>query len=75
MVSWSFTTPKDRNTNERIMVKYATGQPMGLYSSWAALAITNHILVRLAAYRLGFNKFSDYLVLGDDIVIFSPQVA
>lgn len=48
---------------------------MGLYSSWAALAVTNHTLVRLSARRLGINKFTDYMVLGDDIVIFNPPIA
>jgi hypothetical protein len=48
---------------------------MGLYSSWAALAVTNHFLVRLSGARRGFNEFEDYLVLGDDIVIFQEQVA
>lgn len=57
------------------MVKYGIGQPMGLYSSWPALAITNHILIRLAAYRIGEHKFDRYLVLGDDVVIFCPNVS
>jgi hypothetical protein len=48
---------------------------MGMYSSWPALAITNHVLTRLAASRVGIDKFSDYFVLGDDIVIFNPNVA
>lgn len=39
------------------------------------LGITNHILVRLAANRCGYSEFSDYLVLGDDIIIFSKEVA
>lgn len=48
---------------------------MGMYSSWPALAITNHILVRLAGAKLGINKFSDYFVIGDDLVIFNSDVA
>lgn len=48
---------------------------MGLYGSWSALAVTNHVLIRLAATRLNIDKFEDYMVLGDDVVIFHPQVA
>jgi hypothetical protein len=48
---------------------------MGLYTSWPTLALTNHVLVRLAAVRIGVNKFSDYFVLGDDLVIFNKEVA
>lgn len=32
-------------------------------------------MVRLAAARIGKMKFSNYMVLGDDLVIFSPVVA
>jgi hypothetical protein len=47
---------------------------MGLYSSWDALAITNHVLIRISALRVGKKKFSDYLVLGDDVVIFNNEI-
>lgn len=48
-------------------VKYQVGQPMGLLSSWAAMALTHHCLVRLGWEILG-RKFK-YRILGDDIVI------
>lgn len=48
---------------------------MGLYTSWPALAITNHILVRLAGAKLGIKAFKDYFVLGDDLVIFNNKVS
>jgi hypothetical protein len=32
-------------------------------------------LIRLAARRIGIVKFCDYIVLGDDVVIFSKDVA
>lgn len=48
---------------------------MGMYSSWPALAMTNHVLTRLAAARVGIEKFTDYFVLGDDLVIFNNKVA
>lgn len=39
------------------------------------MALTNHILVRLAGVLVGLDKFDDYLVLGDDIVIANRKVA
>jgi hypothetical protein len=48
---------------------------MGLYSSWPALALTNHALVRVSALRQGIQKFKDYFVIGDDVVIFNRKVA
>lgn len=56
-------------------VKYATGQPMGALSSWAMLALTHHVMVRMAALRAGYREFSMYLVLGDDLVIADERVA
>lgn len=58
-------------------VKYAVGQPMGALSSWAMLAITHHLIVQLA-YQRSYKKddwFSNYELLGDDIVIFDTLVA
>jgi len=56
-------------------VKYGCGQPMGLYSSWPAMALTNHVLVRLAATNLGKDNFQRYMIIGDDVVIYDKYVA
>lgn len=48
---------------------------MGAYSSWAMLALTHHVVVRVAAHRVGLLNFSDYCILGDDIVIRNDAVA
>lgn len=61
-------------------VEYATGQPMGAYSSWAMLALTHHAIVQWAALRAGVVTFGskwflDYALLGDDIVIANKGVA
>lgn len=48
---------------------------MGALSSWAMLALTHHILVRIAALRVGMRNFEDYAILGDDIVIYNDKVA
>jgi len=60
-------------------VKYACGQPMGALSSWAMLALTHHFIVHYCAWISGvvpINKpFTQYAVLGDDIVIWNKTVA
>lgn len=57
-------------------VTYKVGQGIGAYSSWASIAVLHHYLVRLAAYKaLGVYNFRDYIVLGDDVVIFHSLVA
>jgi len=60
-------------------VHYSVGQPMGVLSSWAMLALTHHLLVQWAAIRTGSVKpdqwFQNYAVLGDDIVIADTVVA
>jgi hypothetical protein len=56
-------------------VKYNAGQPMGAYSSWPAMALTHHLIVRVAALRAGFPHFTSYALLGDDLVIANAVVA
>jgi hypothetical protein len=58
------------------LIKYAVGQPMGSYSSWAAFTLTHHLVVAWAAYPYyGFTPFNNYIILGDDIVIKDDKVA
>lgn len=63
----------------KMAYKYSVGQPMGAYSSWAMLALTHHFIVQVCAWSVpGFpygKLFADYVVLGDDIVIFNTKVA
>lgn len=65
--------------NEHTAVQYAVGQPMGALSSWAMLAMTHHLIVQFAAFQVYRENlkgyFSDYAVLGDDIVIFDTKVS
>lgn len=56
-------------------ISYAVGQGIGLYSSWASLALTHHIIIRHSAFLAGKPGFEDYLVLGDDVVIADKEVA
>jgi len=39
------------------------------------MALTNHVIVRLAAARLGFERYDRYQIIGDDIVIFDYEVS
>jgi hypothetical protein len=56
--------------------KYAVGQPMGLYSSWASLATVHHFIIQYCAWRIGLNgPFLQYAVLGDDVAIWNKPVA
>ncbi|QCF24448.1 RNA-dependent RNA polymerase [Entomophthora muscae mitovirus 4] len=60
---------------EKCNVKYNAGQPMGAYSSWAIFALTHHIIIRVAAMKVGKSFFTNYAVLGDDVVIADESVA
>jgi hypothetical protein len=62
-------------TPEGDYIKYNVGQPMGAYSSWAVFTLSHHLLVQYAAYKLGYTKFKEYILLGDDIVIYHDKVA
>jgi hypothetical protein len=71
-IDWLYHPDKD----SRVFVRYAVGQPMGAYSSWAMLALTHHLIVRIAALRNSKNpKLVNYAVLGDDIVINNDAVS
>lgn len=52
---------------------------MGFLSSWPAMALTHHAAVIWSAVKaLGIErglKFKNYVLLGDDIVIFNDKVA
>jgi hypothetical protein len=51
-------------------VRYAVGQPMGAYSSWAMLALTHHVIVYVSYKWAGVDfREANYAVLGDDMVV------
>lgn len=71
-------TAKKIGVDPNTSFRYSVGQPMGALSSWAGLAITHHWIVQVAAreaYPDLEGWYEGYEVLGDDIVIFDPQVA
>jgi hypothetical protein len=72
MVNYQYNVPGDKGVNA---VRYTVGQPMGLYSSWPAMALTNHVLVRLAALRARIESFESYMIIGDDVVIWNSDVS
>jgi putative transposon-encoded protein len=41
-------------------VTYATGQPMGMYSSWPLMALVHHLIVRYSANLVEIPNFTDY---------------
>jgi len=56
-------------------VAYATGQPMGAYSSWPAFALCHHLVIQESAARAGLNlPYSNYMLLGDDVVLGDEEV-
>lgn len=56
--------------------RYRTGQPMGAYSSFPLLAVTNHLLVAMARVRAGFKPARRaYAIVGDDVVICGRKIA
>lgn len=57
-------------------VRYAVGNPMGAYSSWATFAVAHHFLIYDICHELGVDwRTLPYALLGDDIVIGDRQVA
>lgn len=57
------------------VIQYGQGQPMGVYSSWPMLDLTNHIIARSAIYCTRGKDWEQpggvyhYTVCGDDIVL------
>lgn len=73
LVGRDFTVTYPSSGKKR-KVRYTRGQPMGLYGSWAMMALTHHMLVMYSHYLASGNKiskrmFDKYAILGDDIVI------
>nr|QDW65418.1 putative RNA-dependent RNA polymerase [Rhizoctonia solani mitovirus 28] len=69
MVKRNFTLPNG------VKLRYAVGQPMGIKTSFPMLAFTHHVIVQMAAYKAGLDKFKEYVILGDDIMIANKAVS
>jgi hypothetical protein len=73
--SWTYLMKEIPFHWKNSTITYNTGQPMGLYSSWALLALAHHAIVQYSAHKIGLREFWDYRILGDDIVIRNDEVA
>jgi len=72
----SVLTNRDYTTEGGQKVRYAVGQPMGAYSSFAVFDYTHHILIQVAAQRAGIgHDFQEYTIIGDDVTIADQDVA
>jgi len=77
---YSLKSNKDLGVRSDKQVWYAVGQPMGALSSWAMLALTHHFIVQWAYLKTlknvtDYKWFTDYALLGDDIVLANGKVA
>jgi hypothetical protein len=57
---------------------YSVGQPMGAYSSFAMLALTNHLIMYSSALTIGLKVKKGtglYAILGDDVAISRGDLA
>lgn len=60
----------------RRFVRYAVGNPMGFYSSWASFAVAHHFILYYCCKTIGMDwKSAPYALLGDDIVIRHKKLA
>lgn len=80
LVSREYVLPERARKDSGLNSAYYTvGQPMGALTSWAMLAFTHHSLVQWSAIRAGVIRpgewFSDYAILGDDIVLADERVS
>jgi hypothetical protein len=73
--SWKEILVNRKFSYEENVYEYSVGQPMGAYSSWAVFALSHHLVVAWAAHLCGLINFTDYILLGDDIVINNNDVA
>lgn len=55
--------------------RYAVGQPMGSYSSWAVFTLTHHIIIHYCIEATRTRNKRCYVILGDDVVIADDKVA
>jgi hypothetical protein len=66
----------DNVKKTKVQLTYATGNPMGMYSSWSTFAVCHHFVVYLACLQVKVKwETCPYMLLGDDIVISDDKVA
>jgi len=70
MMTRQFTVDHEGNP-----IAYAVGQPMGARSSWSMFTLSHHLVVQYAALKAGCYPTNQYILLGDDIVIYNDALA
>nr|AAZ99833.1 RNA-dependent RNA polymerase [Thielaviopsis basicola mitovirus] len=74
LLNRDYLLPEEGLSGERL--RYAVGQPMGAYSSWAAFTLSHHLVVAWCTYKSKkVIRSSQYIILGDDIVIKDNDIA
>jgi len=78
-------TEKNNGKRKKLMkVRWAVGQPLGAYSSWAVFSLTHHYFVQFCYYeslpprlreKYKLWDFKDYSILGDDVCIWNSNVS
>lgn len=58
--------------NAPFSLSWSKGQPLGLYPSFAAFALTHGLMLKSIEESLGLHQ--SFIVLGDDVAIFHPEV-
>lgn len=61
-----------------LSVRYAVGNPMGFYTSWAAFALSHHAVLRYLGKKVcpGVKPGQlKYVILGDDVLIWDDRLA
>jgi hypothetical protein len=71
----SLLVGRDFYIDDSTSIRYSVGQPMGARSSFPMLALTHHVITRVAAMRAGIDNYSSYVILGDDITLRGKGVA
>lgn len=57
-------------------VSYSVGNPMGFYSSWAGFTLSHHLIMFICCERASVKwSSSEYMLLGDDIIIWNDKLA
>lgn len=71
--------PWAQSVADSLAYYYGRGQPMGGYSSFAALDMLHHLIVQYSAFEAGYETidktYDNYRILGDDVVIGDEEVA
>jgi hypothetical protein len=70
----TWLVPLKETVRAAYRIRWERGTPLGLYPCFALFSIWHHCLVRGICVSMGRSDFP-YRILGDDIVIASPEVA